>query len=451
MNLKTKKQQIIYATGIGITVSVMIMILLFLAIDVVKNRDDQRQRLEVLEKFLSFQSRVEATINESTNLLEGYLAYIKTNPDISEDETNRYLEQLLSKKTTLIRNIGMLENTTVIWNYPREGNEKVIGVDLAKIPDQREGVLKVKETLKRLFVGPINLVQGDVGFIARIPVIIEDEYCGQISIVLDADRYLENMDTIMKELHIHAAIYNQRDFPQKPFYGDSSIIDREGLTLDVEILNNQWKVVVEPLHGWQKGDNKIITFRVVAILVSLIIGFFIYMIFHTRYQLHDQAMNDQLTGLNNRYVLEYYYQMVLKKAEANNGLIGIFLIDINRFKAINDNYGHKVGDLVLIAFAKRLNAIAIQEKRVFRLGGDEFLILVSDIHHMKDLEDIEERLRAKAVFNFKHEDMDIPVIPSIGLATYPIDGDTLEKVMNIADTRMYEEKRMTKENGSINS
>lgn len=288
-------------------------------------------------------------------------------------------------------------------------------------------------------------MQGGVGFIARLPIIIEGEYWGQISVVLKADKYLSYIDTILKELHLNAAIYNQADFPLKPFYGDLEIIAREGLTLNIEILNNTWNVVIEPLRGWEKGGTKIWGYRVLAIIVSFVIGFFIYMIFNTRYQLHDQAMNDQLTGLNNRYVLEYYYQMVLKKAEANNGLIGIFLIDINHFKAINDNHGHKVGDLVLIEFAKRLQSIGIHEKRVFRLGGDEFLILVSDIHQLNELEYVDGIIRAEAVLRFKHEKIDIEVIPSIGLAIYPIDGDSLEKVMNIADSRMYEEKRLTKE------
>ncbi|MFD3156773.1 diguanylate cyclase domain-containing protein [Haloimpatiens sp. FM7330] len=445
MNFKTKKQQFIYSISIGVLTSIVIIILLFFGVNTIENRDNHRKKSETLEKFLRFQSEAESTINESINLLEGYLAYIETNPYISEEDTNRYLEKLLSKKITLIRNVGIIKDTTIIWNYPKKGNEKAIGVDIKTIPTQRDNVLKVKETLKGLFIGPINLVQGGVGFIARLPIVIEGKYWGQISIVLDGDKYLKYIDTIAKEVSLNVAIYNQENFPKTPFYGDNKIMNRNGLVLDITNFNNKWKVVIEPLDGWKEDGVKILILKSLAILISVIIGFFVYMILYTRYQLNYQAMNDQLTGLNNRYVLEYYYQTVLKKAEANDRLIGIFLMDINRFKKINDNYGHKVGDLVLIEFGKRLQSIRIKGKKVFRIGGDEFLIVVSEIHEMKDLEHVDKVIREESVFKFKHENIDIEVVPSIGLAVYPRDGDTLDRIMNIADTRMYEEKRLTKE------
>jgi diguanylate cyclase (GGDEF)-like protein len=430
--------------GIGVSISIVIMTLFFLSIDTIENKYNQRQRLEVLERFLRFQSRAETIINESINLLEGYMTYIKINPDISEEDSNKYLDNLLSTKKTLIRNIGIMEDTTVIWNYPREGNKEVIGVDLTTITSQKDDIIKVKKTLKRLFIGPVNLIQGGVGFIARLPIVFEGEYKGQISVVLDGDKYLEYMDVIAEESKLNVTIYNLEDFPLQPFHGDSKLIDREGLVLNIEILNNKWKVVIEPLHGWKKNKTIILAYRALSILIGLIIGIFLHIIFYTRYQLNYQAMNDQLTGLNNRYFLDYYYQTILKKAEANNEFIGLFLIDINHFKAINDNYGHKVGDLVLIEFAKRIQAIGINKKRGFRIGGDEFLILVSDINELQDLEYAFRIIREETLFRFKYQDNHIEVVPSIGLATYPIDGDTLERIMNVADSRMYEEKRLSK-------
>ncbi|WBW96210.1 diguanylate cyclase domain-containing protein [Oceanirhabdus sp. W0125-5] len=444
MNIKIKKQEFIYSLCIGILTCIVVGTLFFLGIDIIENRDKNRERLEVLERFLRFQSETHATISDSINLLEGYMAYIKTNPNISEEDTNRYLEQLLSKKATLIRNIAIIKETTIIWNYPIQDNEKAIGVDLTTMPRQKDEVLKVKESLKGMFTGPIDLVQGGVGFIARLPIVIEGKYWGQISVVLDADKYLKHIDKIAKEVNLNVAIYNKEDFLLSPFYGDGEIINREGVTLEIEVFNNVWEVVIEPLDGWEEYESKILILKVLAILVSAIIGFFLYIILYTRYQLNYQAMNDQLTGLYNRHALEYYYQSVLKKAEANNKLIGIFLIDINDFKKINDNYGHKVGDLVLIEFSKRLKAIGIKEKRLFRLGGDEFLILVPGIKDLKDMENVDRIIREESTFRFNYENIDMEVFLSIGLAAYPIDGDTLERVMNIADTRMYEEKRLTK-------
>lgn len=445
LKLKTKKQQLIYSISIGVTVSLFITIVLFFVINSIENRDRQRKRLEVLEKFLRFQSSAEAVINESTNLLKGYLVYIETNPNISKDDTNRYLKRLLSEKTTIIRNISIMKDTTIIWNYPSEGNEKAIGVDLGNIPSQREDVFKVKDTLKPVFIGPVDLVQGDVGFIARLPIKIEEKYWGQISIVMDGDKYLNYLEKKSKEVDLNIAIFNEEEFPHKPFYGDIQILNRNGLVLDIEILNNHWKIATEPLDGWENNVTKIRILKIISLIISLIFGLFLYMLFNTRYQLNDQAMTDYMTGLYNRNFLDYYHQMIFKRAQANNELIGVFLLDINHFKKINDNYGHKVGDLVLIEFSKRLQSVVINDKSVFRLGGDEFLIVVSGYEELKDLKYVERKIRGEVIFRFKYEHIDIEIVPSIGFAVYPIDGETIDNIMHIADSRMYEEKRLTKE------
>lgn len=441
MEIKTSRKYFIYSISIGILTSILMIIILFFPIGTIEDKNTHRKDLDSIEKFLRFQSEAESTINESINLLQGYLAYIKVNPEISEEERIRYLEQLLYKKTTLIRSVGIIKDTTVISVYPKEGNEKAIGVDFKTIPSQIAEILKVKETGEGVFIGPVDLIQGGSGFIARLPIIIKGEYWGQISMVLDGDKYLQHIDTMAKEVKLNIAIYEQKDFPEKPFYGDKGIISRNGMVLDIGGFGDRWKVAIEPLNDSKEGTNLIIILKVLAIIVSIIVGVFIYIISYARHELKYQAMNDKLTGLNNRYVLNDYYEIVEKKSRTNNKFMGIFLMDINKFKSINDNYGHKIGDFVLIEFARILQAINIRNKRVFRLGGDEFLIIVSEVDKEKDLEKIEQKIRTQSIFKFKHENIDIDVKSSVGMSVYPIDGEDLEKIMHTADVRMYEEKR----------
>ncbi|KDR94968.1 diguanylate cyclase (GGDEF) domain-containing protein [Peptoclostridium litorale DSM 5388] len=445
MNIKANKLYALRIFSICAMVSTLSIMVFLFAIDTLENRDRQRERLEVMERFLRFQSGAESTINESVNLMKGYLAYIQTNPGMSEEDTKRYLDELLSDKKTLIRNIGIMKDTTIIWNYPKAGNEKAIGVDLSEIPGQSEEVLGVKETLEEFFVGPVELVQGGMGFIVRDPVIIGGSYWGQMSIVIDGDRYLEQMDSIADDLGLSIVIFNEDEFPLKPFYGDREILDRGGLELDVEVLNNTLKVAVEPLGGWEETSAKFGMLKASAVIVGLTIGFLLHMVLYTRYQLKYQATRDRLTGLNNRYVLDHHYQAVTKASDSSGELVGIFILDINNFKKINDSYGHKVGDIVLIEFAKLLESVGVKDKRVFRLGGDEFLILVSGNEGLQDLKHVERNIRAKAEFRFKYEDIEIDIIPSLGLASYPTDGYTLDEVMHVADSRMYDEKRLTKQ------
>ncbi len=444
MNFKTNRQYLIFSLVISVTTSLVIALVLFFAMNSVDNQNKQKERLEILQKFLQFQSSAEALINENTSLLKGYMTYIEINSNISEEEANIYLERLISNRRTLIRNIGIIEDTRIIWNYPKEGNEKAIGVDLTTVPSQRSDILKVKNTLNPLFVGPVELVQGGTGFIARFPLMKKEQYWGQISIVLDGDKYLAQLEKEAEELELNIAIFNEEHFPLMPFYGDIEILDRNGLVLDLEILNKNWKIAVEPYDGWEKSSIQFKGLKVITILFSLIIGYLLFTLMNTKNKLNHQVMNDYLTGLHNRNYLEYYYQVLSKKEEINNDLIGVFLLDINHFKKINDNYGHKIGDMVLIEFANRLQSVVVREKKAFRLGGDEFLVIVSGQKDLKDMKYIEQKIRAEVVFRFIYEDIDIEIKPSLGFAAYPDNGQTIDEIMHIADSRMYEEKRITK-------
>ncbi len=448
-NLRTKHQNLIISMAIGLIASLVITFVLFFVIDSVANQDMQRERLEVLQKFIQFQSSVESLINENTSLLKGYLTYIEVNPNISEVEANAYLERLLSNQRTLIRNIGVIEDTTIIWNYPKEGNEKVIGIDLTTVPSQRNDILKVKNTLEPLLMGPVELVQGGIGFIARFPIMREDKYWGQISIVLDGNRSLAQIREEAKKIGFNLAIFNEEKYPFMPFWGDVEILERNATVLDVVLLNRTWKFAIEPVGGWRKNLVKYNVLKILALLSGLIIGYLLFTLMNTKYKLNSQVMNDYLTGVHNRNYLDNYFQMLIKKSEANDNIIGVFSLDINYFKKINDNYGHNIGDMVLIEFAKKLQAVMVNEKKVFRVGGDEFFVIVSGQKDIRDLKYIEKKIRVEATFRFTYDYIDIEIMPSLGLAVYPKEGHTIDEVMHVADLRMYEEKRIIKENSSL--
>lgn len=101
--------------------------------------------------------------NQNISLLSGFSAYIQMKDMYTDTEIYTYLDYLLKDHLDDIRNIGIFQDTTIMWAYPLEGNEDAIGVDLSKVPEQAEAILRVKENLETLFVGPINLIQGERG------------------------------------------------------------------------------------------------------------------------------------------------------------------------------------------------------------------------------------------------------------------------------------------------
>lgn len=136
-----------------------------------QNSLKQRESMDATKRYMAFESKVERLVYSNIALLQGFEAYIKANPDLDEDGAYRYLKYLLSDDLTYIRNIGVIQDTTILWNYPKDANAEAIGVDLSKVDAQRNLVLKVKAELKPVFQGPIDLVQGGPGFSARLPIV----------------------------------------------------------------------------------------------------------------------------------------------------------------------------------------------------------------------------------------------------------------------------------------
>jgi diguanylate cyclase (GGDEF)-like protein/PAS domain S-box-containing protein len=152
------------------------------------------------------------------------------------------------------------------------------------------------------------------------------------------------------------------------------------------------------------------------------------------------AQHDHLTGLPNRRFLEERAQQLIASERRRDYGIALMLIDLDRFKNINDTLGHNVGDLLLIEVARRLVNCVRSTDTVVRLGGDEFVILLED---MKDHNEV--ALVARKVHEALGQPMTIDqrvlhAPPSIGISVYPDDGKDIENLMKNADAAMYQVK-----------
>jgi diguanylate cyclase (GGDEF)-like protein len=161
--------------------------------------------------------------------------------------------------------------------------------------------------------------------------------------------------------------------------------------------------------------------------------------------LAHQASHDSLTGLPNRAFFEGRLTRALRNANKLDERVAVLFLDSDRFKEINDNYGHAAGDAVLVAVAKRVRAQLREDDLVARLGGDEFAVLLTPLHTTEDAERIADKIIAS---------MEAPIpLPgdhqaqtslSIGIAVYPDHGVTPSTLLNAADEAMYQAKRLAR-------
>jgi diguanylate cyclase (GGDEF)-like protein/PAS domain S-box-containing protein len=158
-------------------------------------------------------------------------------------------------------------------------------------------------------------------------------------------------------------------------------------------------------------------------------------------RLEYQALHDNLTGLPNRLLLANRIEHALSAAPRSGKSVGLMLLDLDRFKQVNDTLGHHVGDWLLIELAKRLVIPVRGTDTVARLGGDEFAVLLPMIDSVEQARELAERLHSVFQTPFiTDEGLALDVGCSIGLAMSPEHADEPAKLMQCADVAMYAAK-----------
>lgn len=222
-------------------------------------------------------------------------------------------------------------------------------------------------------------------------------------------------------------------WPNGSLFGSFCVIDTKKTNYSnslVEILG-QLKLIVESelKHVFDKQKIK-------ALLAEKLLN---------EELLKQLALYDSLTGCANRNLLNERFTYELAKADRNHATFSIAYLDLDKFKPINDDYGHAAGDAVLTGVADRIKQVIRSHDLVARVGGDEFVILFNNrINKQK----IKEKLLEKISDPIHYQSYTIHASVSIGVATYPKNGKTLDELMKVADAQMYSEK-MQKNNQLI--
>lgn len=159
-------------------------------------------------------------------------------------------------------------------------------------------------------------------------------------------------------------------------------------------------------------------------------------------QLQQMAFYDQLTGLPNRSLFIDLVQREMLSAHRHQQQFGIFFIDLDRFKAVNDSMGHAAGDALLIEVARRLRDVLREVDVVCRQSGDEFLVLVRDIEHWESLGEMAQRVLRAIEAPVVLANAPVKVSASIGISLYPEDGQDFETLVKHADIAVYQAKTL---------
>ena len=161
-----------------------------------------------------------------------------------------------------------------------------------------------------------------------------------------------------------------------------------------------------------------------------------------------QATHDALTGLANRTVLVDRLEQAVAMAQRYGSTVGLMFMDLDGFKAVNDTYGHVVGDQLLIAVSRRLETFLRKTDTVCRQGGDEFILMLPHASDFETLMGLAERIQAdlKKPFTSVPGNEELRISVSIGVARWPEHGSDTDALMQAADRAMYQSKKSANKN-----
>ena len=157
-------------------------------------------------------------------------------------------------------------------------------------------------------------------------------------------------------------------------------------------------------------------------------------------ELKKLAHYDPLTGLANRTLVTEQLSLLLTRCKREKIKLAVLFLDLDGFKAINDKYGHQIGDNLLISVSNRLRKILRDSDIIGRLGGDEFIVLIETGDGTLKPEQVAEKIKKSISRRISIDGYSVGVGVSIGIAIYPTDGESIDTLMSVSDTNMYSDK-----------
>lgn len=159
-------------------------------------------------------------------------------------------------------------------------------------------------------------------------------------------------------------------------------------------------------------------------------------------KLHHMASHDWLTGLPNRLLFNDRLDVAIKRAKRVDEKLALLYMDLDGFKNVNDSLGHAKGDLLLSKVANRIKSCVRESDTIARMGGDEFTVLLTEIHDHEAVAMVLEKIKNAVSKPFVLEGKTVNIGISIGVAVFPEDGQEREQLLRTADNAMYGDKQL---------
>ena len=413
----------------AIVKTVIVSLLLFIIFELtIISFTIQIEETRLYKKSYSIQAEIEKVFLNIFTISDAYSSYMSENPNANKEQTETFLQHLLSHEENYVKNIAYIEDTTIKFNYPYEENIDSIGVDLSLIPNQNEGISHIQETHIPLLVGPIELVQGGTAFILLSPIVIDEVHIGHISTVMDSEEFYTRLEIEAEKNNVELQV----GYPgQETFISVGS--DFEDRSVKSTIVDSHLTLELTVYELSDSYSQSLISYgiRVIGLFIIFLIGYYVYKNSKLISEVTYKATHDTLTDIYNRtkFTEDFIDGKFVGKL--------IAYMDINKFKTLNDTLGHHFGDWGLIQIAREFNSIGKFE--AYRNSGDEFFLVSKE--QMTEAEFLFSTNKFKSSFYNYELKQNIEILLSVGVIECVDENLELENMLMYLDYAMYDAKK----------
>ncbi len=454
-----------YGTNGGVTSSglvpylltfILISTLLYYVDGFAQKLNLQKMRSDVYDNAQMIGAKLERCILSNSQLVRGLIFSLKAEPDMSPDKFNRLAAQMFNQES-LIKVVAVAPDLVNNRVYPTKGFEHVLGMDYRTMPKHLAAALEAKKTKKVVIAGPHDLKINGRAIIMRYPIFLPDngqeQFWGIASAVLDVDRLFAQSGLYSPELPFDIAIIGKdgKGPSGEQFYGDGDILEKDPVFVDVRLPSGTWRIAAVPKSGWVIPASRVWTDRLVILGFGILLTIPLLLVgqLASRRRLHlDElqgaksqiehlAMHDSLTGLPNRRFFEDVLENLTPEEVTETSLI---LVDLDRFKEINDTLGHAAGDALLGHLTRILKTSIRETDFAARIGGDEFVIVSRNNSKRESVERMAKRILTNLEKPFIFDGTECRVGVSIGIAACSTGVTTANQLLVNADLALYRAK-----------
>jgi len=236
------------------------------------------ERAEALHGLTVVRDALEGNINSDIQLVRGLIGVVALAPELDQKRFDIAVQPLFSGRTQL-RNIVAAPDMVIRWVHPMQGNEQAVGLDYRTAPGQFAAVERARLSRQIVLAGPLKLVQGGVGLVARLPIYLPDSkgeeyFWGIVSAVIDVDKLFASSGLLDAKLPVEIAIRGKdaKGPGGEVFFGRPELFDAQPVLASIYLPQGSWQIAATPRGGWKAEPDNLWSLRFGFALVAIMVA-----------------------------------------------------------------------------------------------------------------------------------------------------------------------------------